>query len=121
MGKKFVISVVAIIALVAIWRTDAEAQSCLSWRTIGGSSMCVAWAPKGVEAEVKFNQACVVAGDEGPTCNAFANVVATDSIAFCVDPSAPGGIRAVQCPGAREFTTVAQTTCNERDNESATG
>jgi len=89
--------------------------------------MCVAWGPKGLEAEVTFNQPCIVAGGEGgsfSTCNATATAVASDSIAFCVDPSVKGGFRAVECPGARPFVPVAETTCepkSDHDQESATG
>ena len=82
MGKRVVISLIAIMSLGAVWWTDADAATtCLQYRTIGGSSMCTAWSTKGVLVDVTFNQDC------GPDrlktlCTATATAETTHSIAF---------------------------------------
>src|SRR5205085_3517191 len=132
MCKKVVIGLVAIIGLVASWRSDAEAQ-CLSWRTIGGSSMCVAWATKGVQCKVTFKDGCFVTEEgKGETfsfvnCEASCTARNTDtptSIAFC---ATPGGIVGVPCDQPFSFGPAlvgsnSSVQCIEHpDNESPQG
>jgi hypothetical protein len=82
MGKRFLITLVAMMSLGAIWWTDAEAQTCLKWITSGGSGMCAAWSTKGVQVELTYKQDC---GPFGATCQAEATATAEpgNAVALC--------------------------------------
>jgi len=124
MNKRVVIALVAVLSLGAMWWTYAWAATCLQYRTVGGSSMCTAWSTKGVQVEVTFKDECFVAGEGGglfSTCTATATATADDSVAFCVDPTYPGGFRPVSCPGVRQFNEVLTTPCEGKHDQDSTG
>jgi hypothetical protein len=118
MGKRVLIGFIALTSLLAFQGGVAEA-GCLKWANAGGSSVCCVWSPKGVAANITYNQSCPQVTVSYPgggygtvsTCDSDVDVVARDSVAFCVDPTAPGGIRKVSCPGDRQFFTVLDTQC----------
>lgn len=116
MGKRFLISLVAMMSLGAMGWTDAEAATCLLYKTIGGSSVCCAWSTKGVQAELTFNQDC---GPEGVNCRATvsADAAAGDSIAFCKSPT--GVITKRECPVAVSFDGVSNQ-CEPKHEQDGT-
>jgi hypothetical protein len=118
MGKRVLIGFIALTSAVVLYGGTADAQSCLSWARVGGSSICCAWSPKGVAAEVTFKQACTVSAEgEGggfTTCNATADVIATDNVAFCTDLNNPTKVVKVDCPRTLHYQQVLQTDCDSK-------
>jgi hypothetical protein len=127
MGKKVVIGVLAVLGLIAVSQTTADALTCLSWKTIGGSSMCVAYATKGVQVAITFRDGCFVQGEGGAfvDCTATASAFTTDSFAFCSNGATTPSIVKVACSQQFNFATLTPingTGCVEHaDSESVTG
>lgn len=126
MGKRFLISLIAIMSLGAIWWTDAGAgPTCLAYGTVSGSSTCLLWRTGTVVVEVTFRgEECFVADPYSETgsdavCSATAQALTNDSIAFCGNPLNP---TPVTCNATTFFTGSASPgECEAKHDQDVTG
>jgi hypothetical protein len=111
MSKRVMIGLVVAMSLFVLLGTQAGAATCIQYRTIGGSSYCTAWSTKGVQLDLKFKGACLLPDTDIRNCTALVDVASSDNIAFCEDPSSPGGLRRVACTESLSFVTSSVSEC----------
>jgi hypothetical protein len=120
MSKRSMVVVLAAMAFVVMWSTDAVAQrTCLQYRTVGGSSICSKWSTKGVLLELTFKQDC---GPSGVNCTAevTADAAPGDSIAFCQSGGPNGPIVRRTCNVPVSFTGIVNQ-CEGKHEQDGSG